>query len=127
MLAVPGLPADRIRKLHEVLDIGSVAALEEAALSGRLAATKGFGPAFQAKVLQGLEMSRRPQSRHIHRAALALDQAISSLARTHPELGLRAPACGPIMIKMRAGGPRSRQGGGRANCGNCGNPWPAVS
>jgi DNA polymerase (family 10) len=86
MLAVPGLQADRIRKLHEVLGIGSVAALEEAALSGRLAATKGFGPAFQAKVLQGLEMSRRPQGRHIHRAALALDHAISALGRTHSEL-----------------------------------------
>ena len=92
MLAVPGLPADRVRKLHEVLGIGSVAALEEAALSGRLAATKGFGPAFQAKVLQGLEMSRRPQGRHIHRAALALDHAISSLARTHPELGKVTPS-----------------------------------
>jgi DNA polymerase (family 10) len=92
MLAVPGLPADRIRRLHEVLGIGSVAALEEAALSGRLAATKGFGPAFQAKVLQGLEMSRRPQGRHIHRAALALDQAAAELGRTHPELRKVTPS-----------------------------------
>jgi DNA polymerase (family 10) len=92
MLAVPGLPADRIRKLHEVLGIGSVAALEEAALSGRLAATKGFGPAFQAKVLQGLEMSRRPQGRHIHRAALALNHAVSGLAHTHPELRQATPS-----------------------------------
>lgn len=92
MLAVPGLPADRIRKLHDVLGIGSVAALEEAALSGRLAATKGFGPAFQAKVLQGLEMSRRPQGRHIHRAAHMLDHAISELARTHPDLRQVTPS-----------------------------------
>lgn len=86
MLAVPGLPADRVRRLHEILGIGSLAALEEAALNGRLAATKGFGPAFQAKVLQGLEMHRRPQGRHIHRAAQMLDHAISQLARTHPKL-----------------------------------------
>ena len=92
MLAVPGLPADRIRKLHDVLGIGSVAALEEAAVSGRLAATKGFGPAFQAKVLQGLEMSRRPQGRHIHRAALALDHAAAELRRTHPELRKVTPS-----------------------------------
>lgn len=86
MLAVPGLSTDRIRKLHRELGIGSLAALEDAALSGQLAATKGFGPAFQAKVLQGLEMSRRPQGRHVHRAAQALDYAAAELARTHPGL-----------------------------------------
>jgi len=92
MLAVPGLPADRIRKLHQALGIGSVAALEEAAVSGRLGATKGFGPAFQAKVLQGLEMSRRPQGRHIHRAALALEHAAAELRRTHPEFRKVTPS-----------------------------------
>jgi DNA polymerase (family 10) len=70
-----GLKPDRIRKLHTDLGISSVAELEEAARSDKLEILKGYGPAFQAKVLQGIEMSRRPQGRHIHRAAAALSYA----------------------------------------------------
>lgn len=92
MLGVPGLSTDRIRKLHRELGIASLAALEDAARSGQLAATKGFGPAFQAKVLQGLEMSRRPQGRHLHRAAQALDYAAAQLTRTHPDLRRITPS-----------------------------------
>src|SRR4051812_43842504 len=69
MLRLPGLKADRVKKLHRDLDISSVADLESAARDGRLAGAKGFGPAFQAKVLQAIEMSRRPPGRHLHRAA----------------------------------------------------------
>ena len=54
MLRVPGLPAERVRKLHKELGITSLADLQDAALSGRLASTKGYGAAFQAKVLRGL-------------------------------------------------------------------------
>jgi DNA polymerase (family 10) len=85
MLTIPGLRAERVRKIHKELGIASVADLEDAARSGRLAATKGYGPAFQAKVLQGIEMSRRPQGRHIHRAASALGYAVDAIARAHPE------------------------------------------
>jgi|SRR5579883_91648 len=84
MLHIPGLKPDRVRKLHKELGIASVADLEDAARSGRLAAAKGFGPAFQAKILQGLEMSRRPPGRHIHRAAAALRFAADAVAREHP-------------------------------------------
>ena len=52
MLRIPGLRPDRIKKLHSGLGISSLAELEEAARSDRLKSTKGFGPAFQAKVLQ---------------------------------------------------------------------------
>jgi len=92
VLACPGLPGEPIRKPREVVGSGSGAARVQAAVGGRLAATKGFGPAFQAKVLQGLEMSRRPPGRHIHRAALALDHAAAELGRTHPELRKVTPS-----------------------------------
>jgi hypothetical protein len=72
MLRVPGLRRERVQKLYKELGLTSVADLEDAARSGRLAATKGFGPAFQAKVLQGLAMQSGPQGRHLHRAAAAL-------------------------------------------------------
>jgi DNA polymerase (family 10) len=85
MLAVPGLRRERVQKLYKELGIASVADLEDAARSGRLAATKGFGPAFQAKVLQGLAVRNGPQGRHLHRAAAALRVAAEALAREHPD------------------------------------------
>jgi DNA polymerase (family 10) len=92
MLRLPGLRPDRIKKLYSDLGIASVADLEEAARSDHLKATKGFGPAFQAKVLQAIDMSRRPQGRHLHRAAGALGYATPELARSHPELTMITPA-----------------------------------
>ncbi|MBV9619686.1 MAG: PHP domain-containing protein, partial [Gammaproteobacteria bacterium] len=85
MLRVPGLRPDRVRKLHEALGISSLEELEEAARSGRLASLKGWGPSFQAKVLQGLELARTSGGRHLHRATLAMAQACEGLLRSHPE------------------------------------------
>ena len=92
MLRLPGLRPDRIKKLYTDLRIASVADLEEAARSDRLKSIKGFGPAFQAKVLQGIEMNRRPQGRHLHRAAAAFSYATAELARSSPELTMITPA-----------------------------------
>jgi DNA polymerase (family 10) len=92
MLRVPGLRSERVRKLYKELGIASVADLEDAARSGRLAATKGYGPAFQRKVLQGLELVRGPNGRHLHRAAAALRFASGELARNHPEWSQITPA-----------------------------------
>jgi DNA polymerase (family X) len=92
MLRIPGLRPDRINKLHKELGISSLKELEEAVRSDRLVSIKGFGPAFQAKVLQGIEMSRRPQGRHLHRAAGAFAYATAELQRTHPDLNTVTPA-----------------------------------
>jgi DNA polymerase (family 10) len=92
MLSVPGLRRERVQKLYKELGITSVADLEDAARSGRLAATKGFGAAFQAKVLQGLAIRSGPQGRHLHRAAAALRFAADAIAREHPEWTDVAPA-----------------------------------
>ena len=92
MLRIPGLRPDRIKKLFRELGIASVDQLEEAARTGHLRSMKGFGPAFQAKVLQGINMSRRPQGRHIHRATSSFSYASAELKRTHPNLTLITPA-----------------------------------
>jgi DNA polymerase (family 10) len=92
MLRIPGLRPDRIKKLFRELGIASVDQLEEAARTGRLTSMKGFGPAFQAKVLQGIDMSRRPQGRHIHRATSSFSYTSAELKRTHPNLTLITPA-----------------------------------
>ena len=92
MLRLPGLKPERIKKLYTDLGIASLAALEEAARSDRLKSVKGFGPAFQAKVLQAIEMSRRPQGRHLHRAADALSHSGDQLSRSLPDLTMVTPA-----------------------------------
>jgi DNA polymerase (family X) len=92
MLRLPGLRPERVRKLYKELGIASSAALEEAARTGQLAATKGFGPAFQSKVLQALEMSRKPQGRHLHRAAAAVKTAVNALERAYPDWTQVTPA-----------------------------------
>jgi DNA polymerase (family 10) len=92
MLRVPGLRPERVQKLHKELGVTSVADLEDAARSDRLAATKGYGPAFQAKVLRGLEVMRGPQGRHLHRAAAALRFAADEIARAYPDWRQITPA-----------------------------------
>jgi DNA polymerase (family 10) len=92
MLRIPGLKPDRVRRLYTDLGISSVEALEEAARSDKLKTLKGYGPAFQAKILQGIEMSRRPQGRHIHRAAAAIAYARAEIERLHPDWQQITPA-----------------------------------
>ena len=92
MLRIPGLRPDRIRKLHDKLGIGSIDELELAARSDRLKTAKGFGPAFQTKVLQGLELSRRSGGKHIHRAAAALEYGAAELKKSRPDLSIITPA-----------------------------------
>jgi DNA polymerase (family 10) len=84
MLRIPGLRPSRVRKLYAELGIASIEAPEVAARSDRLKSLKGYGPAFQAKVLQGIKMSRPPQGRHLHRAAAAITYAANEIARAHP-------------------------------------------
>jgi DNA polymerase (family 10) len=92
LLQIPGLRGDRIQKLRDVLGVRTLKDLEKAALSGRLAKTKGFGPAFQAKVLGGLAVARGPQGLHLHRAAAALSRAAKQMKPAHPNLTRFTPA-----------------------------------
>jgi DNA polymerase (family 10) len=81
MLAIPGLRPEKAKKVHEALGVDSVAELERAAREGRLSRVKGLGPAFERKVIQGLELQRSTQgARHIHRAAELLRAAEKKLA-----------------------------------------------
>jgi DNA polymerase (family 10) len=92
MLRIPGLKPSSIRKLHTDRGIDSVAALEEAARTGKLRALKGYGPAFEQKVLQGIELSRLPPGLHLHRAAAAIRYAEGELAAAHSDWTRITPA-----------------------------------
>ena len=87
MLAVPGLRPDKVLKLYKELGITSIAELEQAAREDRLKRVKGLGGALQAKILQNLAILRSGAGRrHMHRAALLLENAERSLREAHPEL-----------------------------------------
>ena len=80
-------------KLYKELGITSLAALEEAARADRLKGVKGLGPALQAKILQGIAISREAEGRlHLHRAARLLDSAEERLRQAHPDLKRITPA-----------------------------------
>ena len=92
MLRIPGLKPDRVRKLYTDLGISSLEELEQAIRSDKLKGLKGYGPAFQAKILQGIETSRHAHGRHIHRAAVAIDYAAKEVERLHPDWQNITPA-----------------------------------
>ena len=78
--SVPGLGPKRIRTLHEQLGIESLDDLRAAAESGRLAALSGFGPATQARVLEGLAfVSRSAGRRRQPEAYAAADRLIAHI------------------------------------------------
>ena len=43
MLEIPGLGGKKVKRLHDALEVESIAALKEACEAGRVAALKGFG------------------------------------------------------------------------------------
>ena len=93
MLSVPGLRPEKVMKLYKEPGITSLAALEEAARADRLKGVKGLGPALQAKILQGIAISREAEGRlHLHRAARLLDSAEERLRQAHPDLKRITPA-----------------------------------
>jgi DNA polymerase (family X) len=93
MLSVPGLRPEKVMKLYKELGISSMSALEEAARADRLKGVKGLGPALQAKILQGIAISRASEGRlHLHRAARLLQSAEKRLRDAHPGLKRITPA-----------------------------------
>ena len=92
MLAVPGLRPPRVLDLFRKLGIASLDDLEAACRQDRLAQAKGFGPAFQAKVLAGIELLRRSRGqRLIHHAAERLEVLETRLVRRSLNGSTRAP------------------------------------
>lgn len=83
IMAIPGMRPERVKKLQSALGITTLAQLEKAARTDVLKSTKGFGPAFQTKVLQGLEIMRGPERRHVHKAVAAAEMAVKQIARDH--------------------------------------------
>jgi DNA polymerase (family X) len=87
IMALPGMRPERAAKLYDKLGVTSIADLEKVAKEGKLAATKGFGPAFERKVLQAVDIMRAGAgARHMHRAAALLEAAAVHIRRRHIDI-----------------------------------------
>jgi DNA polymerase (family X) len=89
---VPGLSVAKIKTLHEVLGIASVAELKAAAAAGKIKDIKGFGAKTEQKLLETIS-ERRQRSKnedrlHLHRAFQTAEQIIDylQLAREASEI-----------------------------------------
>lgn len=93
LLAIPGLRPPKVLDLYQNLGITGLDDLEAACRQDRLKGAKGFGPAFQEKVLVGIELMRRSAGqRLIHHAADRLCALQENLRGSHPELSRIQPA-----------------------------------
>jgi DNA polymerase (family 10) len=93
MLGIPGLKADKVLRIYKELGISSLDELEKAAKEDRLKPVKGLGAALQAKILQGIEISRKGEGqRHLHRAARLIDTVQDQLRRSKLSIEQVIPA-----------------------------------
>ncbi len=83
---VSGLGPKRVRTLVDSLGIDSLAALREAATAGRIAALKGFGPATQQRILDGIPFVERSAGRRRQPGALASAARLVGHLETLPVL-----------------------------------------
>lgn len=95
LLRVPGLATQKIHLLHEELGIDSVDALEAAAIDGRLAKLKGFGPKTAQRILKGIGFMRSAGHRALHHRGVAQARALLGNVRAHPDVE-RAELAGSV-------------------------------
>lgn len=65
MLEIPGLGGKKVKRLHDALEVESVAALKAACEAGRVASLQGFGAKSEAKILSGIENRAAYAKRHL--------------------------------------------------------------
>lgn len=80
MLAIPGLGAKKISKLHRQLGVESLAALKQACERGEVANMKGFGQKSAESFLRGIEqVERYAQQYHWWSLKAFVDSTVSAL------------------------------------------------
>jgi DNA polymerase (family 10) len=81
--AVPGLSISKIKSLHEVLGITSIAELKAAAEAGKIRTLKGFGAKTEAALLQTIsnhrQRGKQDERLHLHRALQTATQIVDYL------------------------------------------------
>ncbi len=95
MLQIPGLGPKKVKKIHDELGVESIAALETACKSGKVAALDGFGEKTQAKILEGIQFKRTYASKHHLGKALMMAEPILENLRGHPDV-IRCSTAGSL-------------------------------
>ena len=99
MMRVPGLGLSKIRQLHESLGIASVQELEDAALNGRLATVKGFGPKTAERIVRGIQHLRTTGQAVLYPHAIAEAGRLLAAVRAHPDVR-RAEVAGSLRRRL---------------------------
>jgi DNA polymerase (family X) len=95
MLDIPGLGPKKIQALQKRLGVDSIAKLEAACKSGKVAELDGFGEKTQTNLLEGIERRRLYASKHLLvDAVLAAEPLLDSL-RDHPDV-IRCSTAGSL-------------------------------
>jgi len=92
LLEIPGLGPKKVKALYEKLKIASIEDLDKACKEGRIACLDGFGEKTQSKILEGIDLRSKYQSRHHLYKALALSEPILDALRGHPDVIRCSPA-----------------------------------
>jgi DNA polymerase (family 10) len=95
MLEISGMGPKKVKTLHEKLGIETVAELEAACKSGKVAELDGFGEKTATNILEGIELRRTYASRHLLSDAMGAAGPLLENLRTHPEV-IRCSAAGSM-------------------------------
>jgi len=95
MLEIPGLGPKKIQSLGQKLGVDSVAQLEKACRSGKVAQLDGFGEKTKTNLLEGIERRRTYASKHLLSDALRVAEPLLEGLRTHPGV-IRCSAAGSL-------------------------------
>jgi DNA polymerase (family 10) len=95
MLEIPGLGPKKIQALNKHLSVDSLATLEAACKSGKVAKLEGFGEKTQANILEGMERRRNYASKHLLSQALREAEPLLEQLRTMPDV-IRCSTAGSL-------------------------------
>ena len=95
MLEISGLGPKKIQALHKKLGVDSIATLEAACQSGKVAELDGFGEKTQANILEGIERRRTYASKHLLLDAVRAAEPLLEQLREMPEV-IRCSAAGSL-------------------------------
>jgi DNA polymerase (family 10) len=95
MLEISGLGPKKIQALNQKLGVDSIAKLEAACQSGKVAELDGFGEKTQANILEGIERRRTYASKHLLSDALRAAEPLLDNLRAHADV-IRCSTAGSL-------------------------------
>ena len=95
MLEISGVGPKKVKTLYDKLGIESIAQLEAACKSGKIAELDGFGEKTAQNILEGIELRRTYASKHLLSDALGAAEPLLESLRNHPAV-IRCSAGGSL-------------------------------